>query len=94
MRRRRAGIKSEWYDIYPVQFQFVFGSDQGNESVFLVDVAGGKGHDIPSLKASLPLIPGRLILQDFTADCVRTFHIWMVPRRIPHDVFSEQPVRG
>lgn len=42
MRRRRAGITSEWYDIYPVQFQFVFGSDQGNESVFLVDVAGGR----------------------------------------------------
>ena len=61
--------------------------------MFLVDVAGGKGHDVSSLRARFPNLPGRLVLQDLP----RTLED-LTPRDgieiMPHNVFTEQPIKG
>ncbi len=93
MSSRRAGIKREWFDIYPIESQLLAGSDRHSASVFLVDVAGGKGHDISSLRTRFPDLPGRLVLQDLP----RTFEDLPRPVDIevmPHDLFTEQPIKG
>ena len=93
MSSRRAGIKHEWFDIYPIKSQLLAGSTQDNESVFLVDVAGGKGHDISSLRTRFPDLPGRLVLQDLPQtfeDLPTLVDIEMMP----HDIFTEQPIKG
>ena len=93
MSGRRAGLRREWFDLYPVESQLVEGSSQGSDAVFLVDVAGGKGHDISSLSSRFPGLPGRLIVQDLPL----TFEAYTPPKGIeamPYDMFTKQPIEG
>lgn len=93
MSSRRAGMKREWFDIYPIKSQLLAGSERDSASVFLVDVAGGKGHDILSLRTRFPDLPGRLVLQDLpqTLEDLPTHdHIEIMP----YDMFTEQPIKG
>lgn len=93
MSGRRAGLRREWFDLYPVESRLVTGTDQSSEGVFLVDVAGGKGHDISSLKSRFPDLPGRLVVQDLP----RTFEDYVAPEGIeadPYDIFTKQPIKG
>ena len=93
MSGRRAGLRHEWLDLYPIESRLVAGSNQGNNAVFLVDVAGGKGHDISSLSSRFPDLPGRLVVQDLP----RTFEDYTTPKGIeamPYDIFTKQPIEG
>ena len=93
MSSRRAGFRREWFDLYPVESQLVAGADRSSEAVFLVDVAGGKGHDILSLSSRFPDLPGRLVVQDLP----RTFEDYVAPEGIethPHNIFTKQPIQG
>ena len=93
MASRHAGIKCEWFEIYPLKSQLFAGSEQDNESVFLVSVAGGNGRDISGLRTRFPDLPGRLVLQDLP----QTFND-LLPvddiEMMPHDMFTEQPIKG
>ena len=93
MSGRRSGLRREWFDLYPVESQLVTGADRSSEAVFLIDVAGGKGHDIWSLSSRMPGLPGRLVVQDLP----RTFEDYMPPEGIeavPYDIFTKQPIEG
>ena len=93
MSSRQAGIKRGWLDIYPINSQLFAGSERDSASVFLVDVAGGKGHDISNLRTRFPDLPGRLVLQDLP----QTFEDLPTPvgiEMMPHDMFTEQPIKG
>ncbi|KAJ8125214.1 hypothetical protein O1611_g8424 [Lasiodiplodia mahajangana] len=61
----RAG-KPSWLDpgFYPVAERLIAGFNSGYSDTFLVDVGGGKGHDLHELKEKYPDLPGKLILQD------------------------------
>ena len=93
MSGRRAGFRREWFDLYPVESRLVAGADRSSEAVFLVDVAGGRGHDILSLSSRFPGLPGRLVVQDLP----RTFENYVAPEGIeahPHNIFTKQPIQG
>ncbi|XXG94868.1 hypothetical protein Hte_001127 [Hypoxylon texense] len=91
----RAG-KPSWVDpgSYPVSERLVTGFDgsDGN-GVMLVDVGGGRGHDLQELKEKHPSLPGRLILQD-QADVVSTVSGQGVFEATAHDFFTQQPVKN
>lgn len=93
MSSRRAGMKREWFDLYPIKSRLIEGSSQSSGSVFLVDVAGGKGHDILSLNSRFSNLPGRLVLQDLpqTLESVASRNEIEV---MPHDLFAKQPIKG
>ncbi|KAL4978280.1 S-adenosyl-L-methionine-dependent methyltransferase [Aspergillus desertorum] len=61
----RAG-KANWYDegFYPVQERLIDGFDERVSDVLLVDVGGGRGHDVLTFAARHPGHPGKVILQD------------------------------
>ena len=91
MSGRRSGFRREWFDLFPVASRLVAGADRSNGAVFMVDVAGGKGHDISSLNSRFPGLPGRLVVQDLP----RTFENYVAPKGIeamPHDIFTKQPI--
>ena len=93
MSSRQASIKRKWFEIYPINSQLFAGFERDSASVFLVDVAGGKGHDISSLRTRFPDLPGRLVLQDLP----QTFEDLPTPvdiEAMPHDMFTEQPIKG
>lgn len=98
----RAG-KPIWHErgFYPVTEQLITGFDASSSAndVLLVDVGGGKGHDLAGFAAQYRAsCSGRLILQDrepVIAEVVAA----SVGRDLPfdvqgHDFFTPQPVQG
>ena len=93
MSGQRFGLRHEWFELYPVESRLLAESSQGSDAVFLVDVAGGKGHVISSLSSRCPGLPGRLIIQDLPL----TFEDHTPLKNIeamPYDMFTKQPIEG
>lgn len=44
--------------IYPVQENLIHGAETGSDAPFLVDIAGGLGHDLTEFKRRFPNTPG------------------------------------
>ncbi|KAI0972145.1 putative hydroxyindole O-methyltransferase [Xylaria arbuscula] len=89
----RAG-KPSWVDphFYPVADRLIDGFNPDISEVFLVDVGGGKGHDLQELKAKHPDIPGKLILQD--RETVISTVVSVSFEAMAHDFFTVQPVQN
>ncbi|KAJ6117897.1 hypothetical protein N7523_005760 [Penicillium sp. IBT 18751x] len=58
------GDNISWVDWFPVQERLIDGYQASQGDVLLVDVAGGRGHELAAFEAKFPRAPGRLILQD------------------------------
>ncbi|KAL9100779.1 MAG: hypothetical protein Q9163_003886 [Psora crenata] len=83
-------------DFYPVEKNLVEGAKTNEDSVFLVDVGGGKGHDLLELHRKHPKLPGKLILQDMK-DVIAEAQATGLNERVTtmeHDFFTEQPILG
>lgn len=63
MASRRANLPA-WVDWFPVQERIIDGFDNEKEGILLVDVAGGRGHDLEYFHEKFPSTPGRLIFED------------------------------
>lgn len=98
MQAYRAG-NAMWFEpaFYPVAERLIKGFDSSVSETFLVDVGGGKGHDLAAFAASNPSLPGSLILQDQPAVLAE------IPSQIsslnlftpqPHDFFTPQPIKA
>ncbi|KAH6638143.1 O-methyltransferase [Boeremia exigua] len=91
--------RQRWFDTdyYPVAERLIEGAEtpvDGEESVFLVDVGGGTGHDIKDLRAAFnDQIPGKLILQD-RPEIIEHAQIDARDTKTPHDFLTEQPIKG
>jgi hypothetical protein len=102
MGRRFASMMTAWSvgrprwmqeGYYPVQERLVEGSKQGDDAVFLVDVGGGRGHDLEGLKGAHPNIKGRLILQD-RPEVVSLAEPSPGLEKMVHDFNTPQPIKG
>lgn len=85
--------KLAWSDpgFFPVESKLASAKD----GIVLVDVGGGKGHDLMDLQAKFPAFKGRLILQDkpeVIAEAKSDLAGDIDAQG--HDFFTEQPVRG
>lgn len=93
----RAG-KANWYDtgFYPVADRLIAGFDKDVSDVLLVDVGGGRGHDVLQFATEHPDRPGRVILQD--REPVIASVLAAADKNVPfeaqaHDFFTPQPVK-
>ncbi|KAI1747698.1 putative O-methyltransferase [Xylaria castorea] len=84
------GARSYWINWYPVHERLLNGSVQ--ELPLLVDVGGGKGHDLLAFHEKYPA-RGRLVLQDLVAvtDSIQDINPIEL---MAYDFFTEQPVHG
>jgi hypothetical protein len=92
MAQQRMGHREEWYDFYPVAEKLRV---QQQDQVLLVDVGGGKGHDLIKFHEKHPDLAGKLIVQDLPAviDDISD----PLPARIEaqkYDFFTPQTIRG
>lgn len=94
MTARTHGAGRRWFEIIAVQDHLVVDSSMSDDSVFLVDVGGGRGHDISSFKAMYPNIAGRCILQDLPSTLKDVKLGSGDIELMAHDFFTEQPVKG
>lgn len=87
--------RKNWFRHFPVDEILLNGaSKEYPESVLLVDIAGGEGHDIEAFHRSYADVPGKLIRQDLppTIDNIKSLDPAVV--RQTYDFLTEQPVKG
>ncbi|EED19306.1 hydroxyindole O-methyltransferase, putative [Talaromyces stipitatus ATCC 10500] len=95
----RAG-KANWYDpgFYPVAERLITGFDTSESDVLLVDVGGGRGHDMALFCAQYDSSAhkGRVVLQDREPVIAA---VKEASQNLPfeaqaHDFFTPQPIKG
>ena len=81
---------------YPVEENLVKGAKTEDNAVFLVDVGGGKGHDLQELYRKYPMLPGKLVLQDSKGVIEEAQGSGLDSKIVlmEHDFFTAQPVIG
>lgn len=53
-----------WGDWFPVQERVLAGADSDPERALVVDIGGGRGHDLMLFQKRFPDAPGKLVLED------------------------------
>jgi hypothetical protein len=92
----RAG-KANWYDkdFYPVAERLIDGFDTSKNEVLLVDVGGGRGHDMQLFAVQHASHPGKLVLQDREPVIASVEKQEELPFACQaHDFFTPQPIKG
>lgn len=88
------GSRPHWVHWFPVQDELITGSSGQDEDVLLVDLGGGKGHDLNKFIETFPQARGRYVLEDLPQvidDCHnRNSRI----EALKHDIFQQQPIIG
>jgi hypothetical protein len=95
MQARQHSSEPKWFDIYDVESELAANPKLDTQEVLLVDVGGGKGHDVAKFADRFPNLPGKLVLQDLP----QTFESGLAVSSekadiMGHDFFTEQPVKG
>jgi hypothetical protein len=88
------GSRPSWLEWFPVKEQIIDGFDAGKGDVLLVDVAGGRGHDIEALHKKFPDHPGRLVVEDLphVIDDIKSLD--SAVEKVKFDLFAKQSVEG
>ena len=83
-------------DFYPFEENLIKDATTGHDVFFLVDVGGGKGHDLKEMCQKYPELPGKLVLQDIKSVIDEAVASDLDGKIVPmeHDFFTEQPIRG
>ena len=84
-------------NFYPVQTNLIDGARRENDAVFLVDVGGGKGHDLQELYQKHPELPGKLVLQETKGVIEEAKEVCNLDGKIvlaEHDFFTRQTILG
>ncbi|KAI0896495.1 putative O-methyltransferase [Annulohypoxylon nitens] len=84
------GARSYWVDWFPVQQQLI--DDASQDSALLVDVGGGRGHDLAAFHSRYPN-KGLLVLQDLAAVTDKIEGLDPSIKQMTYDFFTEQPVK-
>ncbi|KPM39842.1 hypothetical protein AK830_g6748 [Neonectria ditissima] len=87
----RAG-NLDWWTFYPVAERLVDGFNKDSGDAFLVDVGGGRGHDLGAFAGAHPTPPGRLILQD-QPEVIATVQQDARFESQSHDFYTPQPIK-
>lgn len=83
---------SHWADWFPVQEQIIDGWSA--DRPLLVDIGGGRGHDIEGFKQRFPIGAGKLVLEDLSSVVEDIQELDSGIQRIKHSFFEPQPIKG
>ncbi|TGO50760.1 hypothetical protein BOTNAR_0380g00020 [Botryotinia narcissicola] len=81
-------------DIYPAMDRLAAGASTGSESVMMVDVSGGQGHQAIAMKKKFPDLPGRYIVTDIAHGLPANRDNSVGVEFLVHDFMTEMPVKG
>lgn len=86
--------RKTWLDFFPFGQNILNGAANETDSVLMVDVAGGKGHDLEAFREKVPNAPGRFILQDLPDVLQEAGELKGGIEKMAYDFFTPQPVKG
>ncbi|KAM0795729.1 S-adenosyl-L-methionine-dependent methyltransferase [Usnea florida] len=83
-------------DFYPFKENLIKDAKTEHDSVFLVDIGGGRGHDLQEMCAKHPELPGKLVLQEVKGVIKEAEESGLNKRIVTmeHDFFTQQPITG
>jgi hypothetical protein len=89
------GAREYWHEWYDVKGQLLDAFDPSKSLALLVDIGGGKGHDLIAFDTTFGS-KGQLVLQDLSQvlDKVAEPELGGNIMKMPYDFFTEQPVKG
>lgn len=89
-----AGKRLSWLEWFPAQQEIIDGFDKDVSPFLLIDVGGGRGHEVNALKTRFPGAEGKVVLEDLpdVIDDVRDIDDSI--ERIKYDFFEPQPIKG
>lgn len=87
--------RTEWFefsDVNKVLFDGYHADD--DDATLLIDIGGGRGHDLEAFRKKFPDAKGKLVLQDLppVIDDITELDPSIVCMK--HDFFTEQPIKG
>lgn len=88
---REVGARKKWLEWYDVPGRLMHGAKQ--DTPLLVDVGGGKGHDLVRFLEFHPDV-GRLVLQELEPVLQSAPDLPSEIEKMPYDFFTVQPVKG
>ncbi|MCJ1343168.1 hypothetical protein MMC31_001360 [Peltigera leucophlebia] len=88
------GGRKHWIDWFPVESHILSAIPSAENDTLLVDVGGGKGHDLERFLSKYPQTKGRLVLQDLPSTINSIQQLSPDIRPMSHDFFTPQPVKG
>ncbi|KAL9083469.1 MAG: hypothetical protein Q9159_005764 [Coniocarpon cinnabarinum] len=95
MAGRRKSVRQPWFQTFPIAQIYQAGTTtQTRESVFIVDIGGGSGHDLVDLKNAVPNLQGRCILQDLPETLSSIDRPLSNIEKVPLNFFEQEPVKG
>lgn len=88
--------RKHWVDWFPVRSELLddFQAHAANNNVLLVDMGGGKGHDLERLIATFPEAHGKVVLQDLPGTIANLKDFGGAINPMVHDIFTAQPIYG
>ncbi|AEO63824.1 uncharacterized protein THITE_2039657, partial [Thermothielavioides terrestris NRRL 8126] len=88
--------RPSWMDpgFYPVEERLIQGAKTDADAAFLVDIAGGVGHDLDEFRRKVPHAPGRLVLQDLAPVIEQAQSLNSRIEKMVYNFYTEQPVKG
>ena len=92
---QRAGRGENWFNFFPIESTICkdFPLDD-KEAVLLVDIGGGRGHDLEAFRARYPKLPGRLVLEDLPQVIDSIGDLPGDIESLKCDFFAPQPIKG
>jgi hypothetical protein len=95
------GAREYWHEWYAVEERLLTGFDVSRGETLLVDVGGGKGHDLQAFHSAFEKLgswkkEGKLVLQELphVLDVVPERELPPAVVKMAHDFFTEQPLKG
>lgn len=87
------GSRPAWIEWWPVEERIFKGVRLDDSCPVLVDVAGGRGHDVEAFKNKFPNT-GRLVVEDLplVIDDIKDLDVEI--ERVKYDFFTLQPIHG
>ena len=90
------GSRPSWLEWFPAKERVVDGFDASSGGKLLVDVAGGRGHDLDAFRRKFPdaSASGRLVVEDLPQVIGDIRDLDTSIERVGFDLFGDQPVKG
>ncbi|KUJ15863.1 S-adenosyl-L-methionine-dependent methyltransferase [Mollisia scopiformis] len=87
--------RTEWFDFSDVDSILFDGMDtKDSDATLLIDIGGGRGHDLEAFRNKFPNAKGKLVLQDLPPVIADIEALDSSIVRMEHNFFTEQPIKG
>ena len=85
--------RNAWFEYYPFQ-ESVAAKVHDHDDVLIVDVGGGRGHELQALKSTFPGAQGRMVVQDLSETIEGISSLAPGIEAMKFNFFNPQPIKG